>query len=99
MAQLHVICGAAGVGKSNYGKKLEKVLRACFLDSDTVTEQEWWLREWILTIGTLRSIGLSFEMPSTSVCMQLLRRIFPEFPSCSWGHLPARFMRRVGNVT
>jgi len=38
MARLHVICGAAGVGKSNYGKKLAKVLGACFLDSDTVTE-------------------------------------------------------------
>ncbi|MDB4294714.1 ATP-binding protein [Akkermansiaceae bacterium] len=38
MGTLHVICGAAGVGKSTYGNKLAAELRACFLDSDTVSE-------------------------------------------------------------
>lgn len=38
MSKLHVICGPAGVGKSTYGKQLARELKACFLDSDTVTE-------------------------------------------------------------
>lgn len=38
MQKLSVITGAAGVGKSSYGRKLAAEKRACFLDSDTVTE-------------------------------------------------------------
>ncbi|MDB4408977.1 ATP-binding protein [Akkermansiaceae bacterium] len=38
MQKLSVITGAAGVGKSTYGKKLAAECHACFLDSDTVTE-------------------------------------------------------------
>ncbi len=38
MSQLYVVCGPAGVGKSTYGKTLATEKRACFLDSDTVTE-------------------------------------------------------------
>ncbi|MGJ8695098.1 MAG: AAA family ATPase [Verrucomicrobiaceae bacterium] len=39
MNRLKVICGAAGVGKSTYGRRVASELRACFLDSDTVTEE------------------------------------------------------------
>lgn len=38
MPKLFVIAGAAGAGKSTYGKALAKEKKACFLDSDTVTE-------------------------------------------------------------
>jgi predicted kinase len=38
MPRLYVVCGPAGVGKSTYGKSLAAEKRACFLDSDTVTE-------------------------------------------------------------
>jgi len=38
MAQLTVICGPAGVGKSTFGRALAVELAACFLDSDTVSE-------------------------------------------------------------
>ena len=38
MAKLTLICGPAGVGKSTYGRKLASEKKACFLDSDTVTE-------------------------------------------------------------
>lgn len=38
MQKLSVITGAAGAGKSAYGKRLAAEKRACFLDSDTVTE-------------------------------------------------------------
>ncbi len=38
MPKLHIICGAAGVGKTTYGRKLAAEIEACFLDSDTVTE-------------------------------------------------------------
>ena len=38
MGKLWIICGAAGVGKSTYGKKIAAQKNACFLDSDTVTE-------------------------------------------------------------
>lgn len=36
--QLHVVTGAAGAGKSTFGKKLSADLSAAFLDSDTVSE-------------------------------------------------------------
>ncbi|MFG0254518.1 MAG: AAA family ATPase [Rhodopirellula sp. JB053] len=35
---LHFVTGAAGVGKSTFGKHLAAELKAAFLDSDTVTE-------------------------------------------------------------
>ncbi|EMI56578.1 AAA family ATPase [Rhodopirellula sallentina] len=35
---LHIVTGAAGVGKSTFGKHLAVELGAVFLDSDTVTE-------------------------------------------------------------
>ncbi|KLU05618.1 Phosphate butyryltransferase [Rhodopirellula islandica] len=35
---LHIVTGAAGVGKSTFGKALATKLAACLLDSDTVTE-------------------------------------------------------------
>ena len=38
MPRLYVVCGPAGVGKSTYGKSLAARKRACFLDSDTLTE-------------------------------------------------------------
>ena len=38
MPSLYVVCGPAGVGKSTYGRRLAAELKACLLDSDTVTE-------------------------------------------------------------
>ncbi|MGC6564424.1 MAG: AAA family ATPase [Akkermansiaceae bacterium] len=38
MPDLTVICGPAGAGKSTYGRELAARQKACFLDSDTVTE-------------------------------------------------------------
>lgn len=38
MPRLLIVCGPAGVGKSTYGQCLAADLRACLLDSDTVTE-------------------------------------------------------------
>ena len=38
MSKLVVICGPAGVGKSTLGKQVAAELKACLLDSDTVTE-------------------------------------------------------------
>ncbi len=38
MPKFFIICGPAGVGKSTYGKRLAAELKACLLDSDTVTE-------------------------------------------------------------
>lgn len=38
MSKLTIICGAAGVGKSTYGRGLAEERKACLLDSDTVTE-------------------------------------------------------------
>ena len=36
--ELHIVTGAAGVGKSTFGKMLAKRLKAALLDSDTLTE-------------------------------------------------------------
>ena len=38
MPILYIICGAAGVGKSTYGRQLAGEKLACLLDSDSVTE-------------------------------------------------------------
>ena len=37
-AQLHIVTGAAGTGKSTFGRELAAKLSAALLDSDTVTE-------------------------------------------------------------
>lgn len=36
--ELHIVTGAAGVGKSTWGKSLAAKLNAAFLDSDTLSE-------------------------------------------------------------
>lgn len=39
MHQLHIVCGAAGVGKTTFAKSLAEKLPAFLLDSDLVTER------------------------------------------------------------
>ena len=39
MSKAYIICGSPAAGKTNYGRKLAKMKKACFLDIDLSTER------------------------------------------------------------
>jgi predicted kinase len=72
--ELHIVTGAAGVGKSTFGRSLAGKSQAAFLDSDTLSGS-------IRPIATAASTKRFSGMPFTNVFSKLPRKTSLTRPS------------------